>query len=119
MDYEILPNTIAEPWCAINGIGVCHETPEGYENIAEYVSAKLQAQAVHVWYDNTAGVVGYLVYKQGKLVEQYTTEGDFSSELTSDAPTNLKPSGDGVGIDFIFMNKRFKTLKIALPNKIK
>jgi len=64
-------------------------------------------------------VVGYLVYKQGKLVEQYTTEGDFSSELTSDAPTNLKPSSNGVGIDFSFINKRFKTLKIALPNKIK
>ena len=75
--------------------------------------------AVHLWYDDTSGVVGYLVYKQGKLVEQYTSEGDFSSELITDVPTNMKPSGDDASFDFRFINKRFKALKIGLPNKLK
>jgi hypothetical protein len=120
LDYEILANATTQPWVVLNGVGVYHQTPDGHENMAGFMSMKLQTRAVHLWYDDTSGMVGYSVYDSGQLMEQYTNEGDiteseFSSQLTTSSPSQLKPLEDCTGIDGRFIHQRFQELGIGLP----
>ncbi|MFO1441614.1 MAG: hypothetical protein U1F81_25075 [Verrucomicrobiaceae bacterium] len=115
LEHEVLPNAKSAPWCLLNGVGVFHKTPEGFDDIANFMADHFKAMAVHLWCDDTTGITGYTIWDAEKKKETYTTEGDFESNLPNKSKSQkLLKTHKGIG----FIDARFKQLGIQLPNEL-
>lgn len=115
-EHEVLLNVGSAPWCLLNGVGLFHETPEGFEDIANYMADHLKTLAVHLWYDDTSGITGYTIWDAAKRHERYTTEGGFESNMPDKSKAQkLLKSHAQTG----FIHARFKQIGLPVPDKLK
>jgi hypothetical protein len=113
LDYKVFPDFKSESWCLLNGVGVFHEVPEGFDDISCFMADHFKAMAVHLWYDDTSGIKGYAIWDAEKRKESYTTEGDFESNLPDKIKSKkLLKTHEGIG----FIDARFKQLEIQISD---
>ena len=119
LEHEILPDVDSAPWCLLNGVCAFHKPPEGYEDIAGCMADHFKTLAVHLWRDDTSGITGYSLCDPGKKKENYTTEGDFESELPDESKCQkLIKAHKPTSIATWFIDARFKQLGIPIPDKL-
>lgn len=115
LEHEVLPNAKSAPWCLLNGVGVFHKTPEGFDDMANFMADHFKVMAVHLWCDDTSGLKGYTIWDAKKRKESYTTEGDFDSSLPDKSKSQKLWQNCG---DTGFIDARFKQIGLPIPERV-